>query len=128
MQNNILEQRILDLYLSGIQTPAAIVKELGVPNQQKEITRIIDSPTFQKRVMEAERDMAASVTDRFKRNVHSAAYRMEQLSEQEQDRRVQFQATKDLLDRAGTASKQSTPVFTPKDYVEMMKEYEADDD
>ncbi len=126
MQRNILEQRVLDLYLSGIHTAGAIAKELGVPDQ-RDVAKIIDSPIFQKRVMEAERDLTASVMGRFKRNVHAAAYRMEKLSEQQQDRRVQFQATKDLLDRADTAPKQRE-YFTPNDYIDLLREFAKEKD
>ena len=116
MKKMISETKVLDLYLSGIRTPGAIAKELGVPDQKNQIARIIDSPTFQKKVMEAEKDLTASVRERFTRNVHVAAYTMEKLSEQEKDTRVQFQATKDLLDRAGTAPTTKQEFYTPDDY------------
>lgn len=122
MQKSGLEQRVFDLYLSGIRTSGAIAKELGVPDE-RDVARIINSPTFQKRVMEAEQDLTASVMQRFRRNVHSAVHRMEKLSEQEQDRRVQFQATKDLLDRADTAPNQRQEYFTPLDYLNVLMRF-----
>ena len=122
MQRKISESKVLDLYLSGIRTPGAIAKELGVTDQKNQIARIIDSPTFQKKVMEAEKDLTASVRERFNRNVHVAAHTMEKLSVQETDKRVQFQATKDLLDRAGTAPATKQEFYTPDDYARRRQE------
>ena len=47
---------------------------------------------------------------------------MEGLAKQEDDKRVQFGATKDLLDRAGTRASEKHEFYTPDDYARRRQE------
>ena len=108
--------QILDLYLAGKRGALTMSKLIEQPEREMEIQRILDSARFLTLVHEAKRDIVASVTTRLRRHVHKYITTMDGLAGDESDKRTQFQATKDLLDRAGTGAAQKLSISTPSAY------------
>ena len=107
---------VLDLYLAGKRGAGTIAKLLDHPELIKNVQQVLNSARFLSMIHDANRDVLASVTTRLRRNVHKYVTVMDDLAGDDSDKRTQFQATKDLLDRAGTGAAQKLSISTPSAY------------
>jgi len=111
-----LRDQILEVLLEGEVTgPKMIAKKLGIIPDNMDIALpmirdILWDPDFQRKLMTARKDPVISGIDRIKKKTHKFVANMEDLAEQTVDRRVQFAANQDLLNRAGTAPSQRVEV------------------
>lgn len=121
-----LESTVLEASLAGASSARQIARSLGWPPDDPRIAAVdhlLAQGRFQKKLVDARRDITGSVIDRFKRKLHRVAEEMEKLAlEQTTDTRIKFQACKDILDRAGTAPAQKVAVNSPRAYQEMIRE------
>lgn len=121
-----LETAVLEASLAGWTTSRQIARSLGwSPDDARlpAVERLLKQGSFQKKLMDARRDLSASVIERFKRKLHRVAGEMEKLAlEQTTDTRVKFQACKDILDRAGTAPAQRVALNTPQSYADAIRD------
>mgnify|MGYP001308138882 FL=1 len=120
-----LEVAVLEASLAGWTTSRQIARALGwTPDDVRipAVERLLAQGSFQKKLVDARRDLTASVIDRFKRKLHRVAEETEKLAlEQTTDTRVKFQACKDILDRAGTAPAQRIAMNTPRSYADAIR-------
>lgn len=105
--STFLRSLVLDALLSGQLTSSAIMKHLGLTDSAVErgVKALLNDPQF---LREAERErerVEERVIKWFKQRGLRYAERMDKLSEND-DPRVAYQATKDALDRIGTAPTQ----------------------
>ena len=123
----ILFYQVLDLYLAGRRGAITMAKVLEQPTWVPQIQKILNSAKFLTLIHDAKRDIVASVTTRLRRNVHKYITVMDALAGDESDKRTQFQAAKDLLDRAGTGAAQKLSISTPSAYRAAVEDLLEDD-
>ncbi|MEE9401424.1 MAG: hypothetical protein V3V32_05345 [Dehalococcoidia bacterium] len=124
MDVNQEETRILEAYLAGYTSPAAIAEEVFESSDKEIITaihRLLKTTGFNTSVQRAKEDTTGSAIDSFKRSIHKNVDEMKKLATEAEDPRVRFQANKDILDRVGLAPSQKTDVrYSPKDYEKIL--------
>lgn len=121
----VLMQRALVIakYLEGIRSPNLIAQALGTPEQVPEIDAYLRSAEFNTALLRAKKDMAASVVDAIKAQLHEFLAKYTDLGLNCGDPRVRAQVLKDLLDRGGTGATAKVALTTPDMYRKAVAEY-----
>ena len=122
-----LRESVLIAVLSGASNLSAImsvIEQSGEP-AEKQVALLLRDPAFGREVEEARARMDQTVIGWARRNGLTYVRRMDRLSADD-DPRVAFAATKDLLDRIGTAPSQKVAVSGMEQYKALLKELQPD--
>lgn len=114
---------ILAQYLAGVRTPVLIAQALSVPDREEEVHAYLRSADFNTALLRAKKDMAASVVDAIKTQLHRLLKEYLTLGLDCGDPRVRAQVLKDLLDRGGTGATAKVALTTPDAYRKAIEEY-----
>ena len=98
-----------------------IAVALNCPERQQEIHDLLEDSRFTADVMTAKRDLVNHAIDTIKRHLPEIVANQLKLS-RSTDQRTQFQANKDLLDRAGTGAISKIAINSPAMYREVVKD------
>ena len=118
-----LRESVLIALLSGNQSPASIMYAIEQNGEivEKHVGALLRDPAFLREVEQARQQIDETVVGWFKKRGLKYAKRMDTLSEN-QDPRVAFQATKDLLDRIGTKPEAKIAVSGISQYKKLLEE------
>ena len=119
---------VLAKYLQGVRVPALIAQALSAPEQEEEINAYIRSAEFNTALLRAKKDMAASVLDAIRDQLHTFLDEYMDLALNSNDPRVRAQVLKDLLDRGGTGATAKVALTTPDMYRKAVEEYMEPDE
>jgi len=114
---------VLAKYLQGIRSPALIAQALEIPGQEGEIWAYIRSAEFNTALVRAKKDMASSVLDAIRDQLHTFLDEYMDLALNSNDPRVRAAVLKDLLDRGGTGATAKVALTTPDMYRKALEEY-----
>jgi len=118
---------VLAKYLEGVRVPATIAAALNVPEQEEAINAYLRSAEFNTHVLRAKKDMASSVLDMIREQLHTFLAEYTALGLACGDPRVRAQVLKDLLDRGGTGATAKVALTTPDMYRKAIEGYIEND-
>ena len=119
-----LKQYVLIKFLGGMTSPAEIAKAAGLDGDgEKTVSNYLSTNDFLASLQRAKKDMAASVVDTIKEQLHAFLDAYIDLAKSCGDPRVRAQILKDLLDRGGTAATQKMALTSPEAYRKKVEEY-----
>lgn len=119
----MLRALVLSKYLEGVTTAPAIAAALEVPDKVEEISAYLRSAEFATTILRAKKDMAASVVDAIKAQLHTYFAKYVDLGMTCGDPRVRAAVLKDLLDRGGTGATAKVALTTPDAYRKAIEDY-----
>jgi hypothetical protein len=119
---------VLAKYLEGVRSPALIAQALGTPDDESAIDAYLRSAQFNTHLVRANKDMATSVLDAIREQLHSFLAEYTDLGLNCGDPRVRAQVLKDLLDRGGTGATAKIALTTPDMYRKALEEYREPDE
>lgn len=122
-QDMILRTRVLAKYLEGTHEPYLIAQALEMPAREGEIDAYLRSAEFNTLLVRAKKDMAASVIEAIKSDLHTFLAEYTELGLDCGDPRVRAAILKDLLDRGGTGAAAKVALTTPEMYRKVLEEY-----
>src|SRR3972149_4725089 len=114
---------VLAKYLQGVRVPALIAQALAIPDAEGEIDAYLRSAEFNTHLLRAKKDMASSVLDAIREQLHTFLAEYTTLGLDCGDPRVRAQVLKDLLDRGGTGATAKVALTTPDMYRKAIEEY-----
>lgn len=115
-------------FLSGMTAPTEIAKAAGLDGDaEKTIAYWFGTQDFAVTLQRTKKDMASSVVDTIKEQLHFFLEEYVKLAKDCGDPRVRAQILKDLLDRGGTGSTQKLALTSPEAYRKKVEEYLDDD-
>jgi hypothetical protein len=124
-----LRDSALVAVVSGLSSVTSITTAIGLKGNsdaEKAVHTLLQDPEFLRECEKARDRIDETVIKKFKQSGLKAADRMIALVDAE-DPRVAFQATKDILDRIGTAPQQRVAVSGMQQYQSLLKELEKDE-
>jgi hypothetical protein len=119
----MLRPLVLAKYLQGIKSPALIAQACNTPDAAGEIDAYLRSAEFLTSLARAKKDMAASVLDAIRDQLHTFLDEYMDLALNSNDPRVRAAVLKDLLDRGGTGATAKVALTTPDMYRKAIEEY-----
>ena len=119
----VLRTRVLAKYLEGVRDPALIAQALEQHGREGEIDAYLRSAEFNTLLVRAKKDMAASVIEAIKADLHTFLAEYTELGLDCGDPRVRAAILKDLLDRGGTGAAAKVALTTPEMYRKVLEEY-----
>lgn len=123
-----LRESVLIAVLAGNSSLSSVLSALELPRDtdvEKSVKQLLSDPAFLREVEHARQRTEEWIVKKFKQHGMQYAKRMDELTKNS-DPRVAFQATKDLLDRIGTAPQQRVAVSGMGQYQALLKELEPD--
>ena len=114
---------VLAQYLGGVRNPGLIAQALNTPDEEEQINAFLRSAEFNTCLVRAKKDIAASVLDAIRDQLHKFLAEYTDLGLTCGDPRVRAQVLKDLLDRGGTGATAKVALTTPDMYKRAIQEY-----
>jgi len=118
---------VLAQYLGGVRNPGLIAQALNTPDEEEQINAFLRSAEFNTCLVRAKKDIAASVLDTIREQLHTFLAEYTALGLACGDPRVRAQVLKDLLDRGGTGATAKVALTTPDMYRKAIEGYIEND-
>lgn len=107
---------VLEQVLQGATTPHAVSKELGLEEDSSNIRTILNDTDFRLAIYEARKRPAETAVKFIQQNLITYARKMHGVAMDDGDKRSQFSALKDLMDRGGMGAQQKLTIGSPAMY------------
>lgn len=102
--------------LAGRAEPGKIALALNLPHEKKRIQKLLHSAEGQRALWKAKRDVPATMAEKLKRRLPVFVEEMELVALDRSDKRTQYAALKDLMDRGGLGATQKVALTSPEAY------------